>query len=416
MQWFKRQSRRGKLVILAGASLLFICLCARVSPTPEATPTPTETVVKAEATATSKPARTVVSPTPEAMPTPTEAVVKAEATATPEQARTLASLGEEVRTEKFLITISEVKRARWLLWNDRRLEPDGQWVIVYGEAQNLTTEKATLYSRNFKLTTPSLEGEIEVNGDATGAAGLEAGVERTVAGWTGLDIKAGQSWPLVIAFDVPNVVEQAMLWIADAGIGVELGSMEHMEVLPTPAPTNTPIPTNTPVPTDTPIPTDTPLPTNTPPPTDTPVPTVTPIPPTAAPPTPKPVKATATSILPTATSAPPTPTPGTLPTEISGPVVEVTAWVDNPTPTQNSTVTVFGKFTIGNAGIAGVPMDATWRYKSTDSYCDGVTDAQGIAICNREIAKATKGYTVRIDVVFVYEGKTYRAQTSFTPH
>jgi hypothetical protein len=236
-----------------------------------------------------------------ATPTPTEAVVKAEATATPEPVRAVVSLGEEVRTEKFLITISEVKRARWLLWNDRKLEPDGQWVIVYGEAQNLTSEKATLYSRNFKLTTPSLEGEIKVNGDATGAAGLKAGVERTVAGWAGLDIKAGQSWPLVITFDVPNLVEQATLWIADAGIGVELGSVEQMEILPTPAPTSTPIPTDTPLPTNTPSPTDTPLPpTDTPIPTDTPLPTKTPLP------TDTPVS-TDTPV-PTATPIPPTPT------------------------------------------------------------------------------------------------------------
>jgi len=147
----------------------------------------------------------------------------------------------------------------------------------------------------------------------------------------------------------------------------------------------------------------------------TPKPTYSPQP-TATPPTQKPVEATPTSILPTATSVLPTLTPGKLPTETSAPVVEVTAWVDNPTPTQNSTVTVFGKFTIRSAGIAGVPMDTTWHYKSTDSRCDGVTDAQGIATCNREIGKATKGYTVKIDVVFTYEGKIYRAQTSFTPH
>jgi len=151
--------------------------------------------------------------------------------------------------------------------------------------------------------------------------------------------------------------------------------------------------------------------------------TKTPIPPTATPvpveaaPTLQPMEeATPTPVPPTATSLPPTLTPATLPTKPAVPVVEVTAWVDNPTPSQNSTVTVFGKFTIKGAGIAGVPMDTTWHYKSTDSRCDGVTDAQGIATCNREIGKATKGYTVRIDVVFAYEEKTYRAQTSFTPH
>ena len=43
MQWFKRQSKLGKMVILVGVPLLFLCLCAGlaslVSPTPEETPT-----------------------------------------------------------------------------------------------------------------------------------------------------------------------------------------------------------------------------------------------------------------------------------------------------------------------------------------------------------------------------------------
>jgi len=249
MQWFKRQSRLGKIVILAGVLLLFICLCAALA--------------------------SVVSPTREA---------------------TLVSLGEEVRTKECLVTISEVKRAERLPWKNRKLEPDGQWVIVYGEVENLITKEATLYSHDFELTTPSLEGEIKVHGDATGAAGLEAGVERTVAGWGGLDIKAGQSVPLVIAFDVPDVVEQATLQIADAKGGINLGSVKQAAMLTTPTPTNTPIPTDTPLPTNTPRPTNTPLPTATPlptdtplPPTDTPVPAATPIPPT-----PTPVRPTAT--------------------------------------------------------------------------------------------------------------------------
>jgi hypothetical protein len=44
-QWFKRQSRRSRIAILAGVPLLFLCLCLSlvsvVSPTPEPTPTAT---------------------------------------------------------------------------------------------------------------------------------------------------------------------------------------------------------------------------------------------------------------------------------------------------------------------------------------------------------------------------------------
>ena len=74
MQWFKRQSRLGKVVILGGIPLLFICLCASlasvITPTPEATPIPTVAVVKAEAT-TLPPTDTPVPTTTPIPPTPT---------------------------------------------------------------------------------------------------------------------------------------------------------------------------------------------------------------------------------------------------------------------------------------------------------------------------------------------------------
>ncbi|MDQ2806492.1 MAG: hypothetical protein M3Z04_06185 [Chloroflexota bacterium] len=48
-----------------------------------------------------------------------------------------------------------------------------------------------------------------------------------------------------------------------------------------------------------------------------------------------------------------------------------TATVSNASPRQNSTVTVSGTLKSGGKPVAGVPMTATWRYKTTVSYCTG---------------------------------------------
>jgi len=158
---------------------------------------------------------------------------------------------------------------------------------------------------------------------------------------------------------------------------------------PAPTPTPTLVPTSTPTPTNTPSPTLTATQTSTP--TLTPTATNTP---------------TATPTV-TETSTPTaTPTPE--------PTIEVTAWVSNPNPSQYSTVTVYGQITRG-AGIAGVPMHTTWQYKTTTSYCDGVSGSNGIASCSRSIGRATKGYRVDVKVQFTYQSQTYTAWTSFTP-
>jgi hypothetical protein len=94
--------------------------------------------------------------------------------------------------------------------------------------------------------------------------------------------------------------------------------------------------------------------------------------------------------------------------------VEVTAWVDNPTPIQNSVVTVFGRIIVDGRPKGGVRMDTTWHYRTKDSGCSGMTDVKGEASCSRRISMATVGYTVRIEVDFTYERKVYRTETSFT--
>jgi hypothetical protein len=52
--------------------------------------------------------------------------------------------------------------------------------------------------------------------------------------------------------------------------------------------------------------------------------------------------------------------------------------------------------------VPGAPILATWRYRTTTSYCSGKTGTNGVAACGRHISRATHGYTVRIDVAFSY--------------
>jgi endonuclease YncB( thermonuclease family) len=113
----------------------------------------------------------------------------------------------------------------------------------------------------------------------------------------------------------------------------------------------------------------------------------------------------------------PTATPLPAPTATAPVVqgVQVTAWVSTPSPPQRSSVTVYGQLTVDGRGVAGVPMTTTWHYRTTTSSCEGVTGADGVASCTQSIGSATIGYPVVVDVVFTYQGRTYSAQTRFTP-
>ena len=83
-QWFKRQSRRSKVAILAGVPLLFLCLCAglanMISPTPEATPTPvwvtvTPVFINTPIPPTEAPIPPTTTPLPPTQPPPTSTPV-----------------------------------------------------------------------------------------------------------------------------------------------------------------------------------------------------------------------------------------------------------------------------------------------------------------------------------------------------
>jgi len=108
-------------------------------------------------------------------------------------------------------------------------------------------------------------------------------------------------------------------------------------------------------------------------------------------------------------------TPTVTPTRTPAANIVVTAWVSDSTPSQYSTVRVYGKITRGGAGIGGVPMVATWYYKTVTRYCEGTSGGNGVASCSRYISGATKRYYVAIKVTFTYQARTYTAWTGFTP-
>ena len=90
---------------------------------------------------------------------------------------------------------------------------------------------------------------------------------------------------------------------------------------------------------------------------------------------------------------------------------ELCAWVSNGTPPRFSTVTVYGRLLTNGVGQSGLVMETTWHYRTTTSYCDGLTAADGIADCSRSIGGASADYQVNIDVEI--EGQT--VTTWFVP-
>ncbi len=97
-----------------------------------------------------------------------------------------------------------------------------------------------------------------------------------------------------------------------------------------------------------------------------------------------------------------------LPVPITAPAAftsyTTTARVSNASPRQNSNVTVSSTLKSAGKLVAGVPMTAMWRYKTTISFCTRVTTAAGTASCSRRISRATVGYPVRVMLVFALAG------------
>jgi hypothetical protein len=78
-------------------------------------------------------------------------------------------------------------------------------------------------------------------------------------------------------------------------------------------------------------------------------------------------------------------------------------------------VTVLGFLVCDEQPVAGAQMQTTWKFKTTESSCGGVTGTDGWASCTRTISDATVGYTVTIDVAITWQRQTYTDQTDFIP-
>src|SRR5438477_91611 len=96
--------------------------------------------------------------------------------------------------------------------------------------------------------------------------------------------------------------------------------------------------------------------------------------------------------------------------------------VSNANPHQNSRVTVYGSLALVENhlghGVSGARMVTTWHFKSRNSQCSAITNEHGVAECSRDIGRATRGFVVVIDVVFINldTGQSPGAtQVSFTP-
>lgn len=90
---------------------------------------------------------------------------------------------------------------------------------------------------------------------------------------------------------------------------------------------------------------------------------------------------------------------------------QICASVSSGSPSQYSTVTVYGRLLVNGVGQSGQTMSTTWHYKTTTSTCSGSTNASGMAQCSRSIGRATKGYRVNVDV----EIGGHTVTTWFTP-
>jgi hypothetical protein len=93
----------------------------------------------------------------------------------------------------------------------------------------------------------------------------------------------------------------------------------------------------------------------------------------------------------------------------------VTPMVSDLTPSQNETVTVSVLVQTDGQPAAGIPMTATWHYKTTTATCSGVSGDNGIASCSRDFSDATIGYPVRIDMVTTLNGSTWTSSMTITP-
>jgi hypothetical protein len=99
----------------------------------------------------------------------------------------------------------------------------------------------------------------------------------------------------------------------------------------------------------------------------------------------------------------------------TGAGVRVAAAVSDPSPPQQSQVTVCGLVMRDGQPLAQTAMAVVWNFAASTPVCEGVSNEAGVATCTRPIGAAPIGQEVLIEVNFQVDGRWYDATTSFTP-
>ena len=109
-----------------------------------------------------------------------------------------------------------------LIMNGARLAPTGRWLLVRVAVRNDWPGHRALRAEDFALLGPSLSHEIALHPDATHAARLSLGMRGTPAGRYGLGFAALEEKETVLAFDLPDDLDNALLRIKPAAAIVDL--------------------------------------------------------------------------------------------------------------------------------------------------------------------------------------------------
>ncbi|MBI3943918.1 MAG: hypothetical protein HY326_12950 [Chloroflexi bacterium] len=77
---------------------------------------------------------------------------------------------------------------------------------------------------------------------------------------------------------------------------------------------------------------------------------------------------------------------------------ELCAWVSEARPQRYTWVTVYARVLENGVPQPDISVNTFWTYRRSWTYCNGITDEDGISRCMQTIYPATSGYRVNIDV------------------
>lgn len=88
-----------------------------------------------------------------------------------------------------------------------------------------------------------------------------------------------------------------------------------------------------------------------------------------------------------------------------GGITTVIGGISDPSPMQDSEVTVFARVTDDRGRpVEGARVSFSWEFKTLSRTDQTLTDASGVVSDTRAIGKATKGHAVRVNILAVKGG------------